>query len=115
MARASAWGYGSALAYENLGIDAQARLLALYAASRQQESDEAKKVVLGALGEFAHAAVEGFVASKNQEDPNESTGRQRAKPRPPAVPPRKTQANGREAPLLAIRSNRMSLKDMLTL
>lgn len=115
MARASAWGLGSALAYESQDIDAQARLLALYAASRQQESDEAKGVVLGALGEFVQAAIDGFVAAKNQGEPVESAGRQRAKPRPPAVPARKTQAGSRAPPLPDIVRVKVSVADMLKL
>lgn len=115
MARASAWGLGSALAYESLDIDAQARLLALYAASRQQEGDEARGVVLGALGEFAHAALEGIVAAKGKVNPRESVGRGRDKPQPPAVAARKPQPPSRQGALPDILRVRTSLEDTLKL
>lgn len=48
MARASAWGLGSALAYEALDMEAQARLLCLYTAARVREGEEAQQVLEGA-------------------------------------------------------------------
>ena len=51
MARASAWAFGSALAYQGLDADAQADLLALFQAARMDEGREAKETLQMAVAE----------------------------------------------------------------
>ena len=61
MARASAWGYGTALAYRGLDIDAQAELLALWQASRLAEGEEAEGVLMKTLADL----VAGFQGARS--------------------------------------------------
>lgn len=115
MARASVWGCGSALAYESLDTDAQARLLALYAAHRTREGEEAEGVVIGAITKFARAAIDGIDAAKEGDKPGKPAGSTGTSPRPPAVAAGKAQAGSRGVIAPDTFSNRMSLEDMLKL
>lgn len=60
MARASAWGLGTALAYRKLDTDAQAELLALWMAARVREGEEAEMVLVKTVRDIA----EGVMASR---------------------------------------------------
>lgn len=55
MARASAWGLGSALAYRGLDLDSQAELYALFTAARVREGEEAQMVLFGTGVQVANA------------------------------------------------------------
>lgn len=61
MARASVWGLGTALAYRDLDLDAQAELLCLYQAARHQEGEEVGEVLFGC----AVRAVNAFTDAQN--------------------------------------------------
>ena len=111
MARASAWGLGTALAYRDLDIDAQADLLARYAAHRTREGEEAEGVVFGALVKFAGEAI-SVAREKGLVGLPGSTW---TSP-PPPVAMRKTQRPPSPSPLNRdTMGDRMSVEDMLRL
>jgi len=115
MARASVWGLGSALAYESLDTDAQARLLALYVAHRTREGEEAEGVVIGAITKFARAAIDGIDAAKEGDKPGKPAVSTGTSPRPPAVAAGKAQAGSRDVSLPDILRAKVSVADMLKL
>ena len=65
MARASAWGLGTALAYRGLDIDAQAELLALWQASRLAEGGEAELVLMSTAATLVKTVAEGLGAARS--------------------------------------------------
>lgn len=94
MARASAWGLGTALAYRALPVEEQAELLALYVAARSQEGDEAEGVLIRTLSHLVAGSKEA-----SAENPPGKPVQNKATPMfPPSARPKLSPADLLRAP-----------------